>query len=675
MKAKIEGLEPDQLNPHNFGGMCSRSAVVQRAAGKREDGGIATVATTEAPAIVVDWERWELIREVLPMRYVELPKNNKAILLDAHSRMSVENILGSARNWKTNETELLCDIFISATEEDVIQKIEEGHLDSVSIGYQTDPFRTIEIPKGAAVTIDGVEYKNEFNDDMPLLVRTFWKIKELSLVPIGADEAAKLKRSEQNGIKTEDPDLQQKLNEATNQIKNLEDKVNSITIQKEAKVAEPTEKTIEQIRIEACNEISDIGEKQWRGSFKELASKTNREILAGKFSHTTKEALVLEFHKSITDEIQKDGGKQFPSVSLKDFSKKEALEYSPSRAIGIILRGEKRESLEFEVSQDIMKACGQSPSEKGFFLAANFQARAISELYGIGQRAHSAGVFGEGGAFVVDDFRPEMLKEVVRNETVLGVAGATIISGLSGNLVVPKIVTGLTSYTPAENIAVDKSYIVVDLEEVAPKRISTATEMGREQFIRTNKGLPGLDQILIKELFGSQNVKLDYEGINGTGADNRPTGILNMTGMSAPSLSVVNLQRIINFKRKVANLNGLKQNMKWLNSIDVETLLETTRRFQDGNGDRTLYQDGKIESYTALSSKQIPDAYSIFGNWAEYYILLWGIQELIVADQPKHLNWQVEFSLHQLANFYLRSTEQFAIADDAPVAAWDDLDV
>lgn len=35
--------------------------------------------------------------------------------------------------------------------------------------------------------------KNEFEDDTPLLVRTWWRVHELSLVPIGADQAAKFK--------------------------------------------------------------------------------------------------------------------------------------------------------------------------------------------------------------------------------------------------------------------------------------------------------------------------------------------------------------------------------------------------------------------------------------------------------------------------------------------------
>jgi hypothetical protein len=187
---KIEGVK--ELNPNGYGGMCSRSVLIERKQVDFEKG-IETIATTDAPAIVVDWERFAIVREVLPMKYASLPDNDKVPLLDSHSRFSVEMIKGSATGWRTSGSQLMAKTFVSKTETSVREKIEEGHIDSVSIGYRTDRERTVEIPKGAKVVIDGAEYRNDFEDGMPMLVRTWWKVKELSLVPIGADDAAKFK--------------------------------------------------------------------------------------------------------------------------------------------------------------------------------------------------------------------------------------------------------------------------------------------------------------------------------------------------------------------------------------------------------------------------------------------------------------------------------------------------
>lgn len=188
--ATIEGVK--ETNPNGFGGMVSRAVPIGN---KKIDWakGIETIATTEAPALVVDWSRWQVIREILPMRYMEAPNNDKVPLLDSHSRFEIEQVKGSAKNFTIDGINLMCMSFVSESEAAVRQKIEEGHIDSVSIGYRTESEYSVEIPKGANVTVDGVAYKNDYDDGYPLIVRTWWKTHELSLVAIGADEAAKFK--------------------------------------------------------------------------------------------------------------------------------------------------------------------------------------------------------------------------------------------------------------------------------------------------------------------------------------------------------------------------------------------------------------------------------------------------------------------------------------------------
>lgn len=209
-KAIVEGLE--ERNPNKFGGMVSRAISLTKKEYNFKEG-IDTIATTEQPALVVDWDRWEVVREVLPMRYMAPVNNDKVPLLDSHMKKGVDMIKGSASNFRTEGDCLLCKTFISDSEEMVKQKIKEGHIDSVSIGYQTEEQFTVEIPKGKSVKIDGYEYKNEFTD-FPMVVRTKWKVHELSLVPIGADDAAKFKSLA--GI--EDKEILKKIDELSKRI-------------------------------------------------------------------------------------------------------------------------------------------------------------------------------------------------------------------------------------------------------------------------------------------------------------------------------------------------------------------------------------------------------------------------------------------------------------------------
>src|SRR5690606_28190647 len=96
--------------------MVSRKVVF----GKREnidfDLGIETIATTEAPALVVDWENWRVVREVLPMRYIDAPNNNTVPLLDSHSRFAIEQVKGSTMDFRVDGSQLLCKTFVSESE-------------------------------------------------------------------------------------------------------------------------------------------------------------------------------------------------------------------------------------------------------------------------------------------------------------------------------------------------------------------------------------------------------------------------------------------------------------------------------------------------------------------------------------------------------------------------------
>lgn len=209
----VEGIE--NKNPNGWGGMTSRALSIKAQKDVNFEDGIETIATTENPALVVDWERWEVVREILPMRYREPSPTGKVPLLDTHNRSSVDKVKGSALNFRIDGVNLVCKTIISSTDPAIRTKVSEGHIDSVSIGYMTDRDYTVEIPKGAAVTVDGVSYKNEFEDGYPMVIRTWWQEHELSLVPIGADQAAKFKSEIQGNTKMLDKigELQKEIEE------------------------------------------------------------------------------------------------------------------------------------------------------------------------------------------------------------------------------------------------------------------------------------------------------------------------------------------------------------------------------------------------------------------------------------------------------------------------------
>lgn len=142
------------------------------------------VAATERRVRMWDYEHGE-IDEVLLVKGAVLPGNRQIPLLDTHSRYGVDDVLGSARDIRVEGDQLVATAHFSAVPraDEALQKIAEGHLTDCSVGYRVSDYTTVK--KGEKAVIGGRSWEG------PVRVVTSWIPKELSVCPIGADEAAK----------------------------------------------------------------------------------------------------------------------------------------------------------------------------------------------------------------------------------------------------------------------------------------------------------------------------------------------------------------------------------------------------------------------------------------------------------------------------------------------------
>lgn len=161
-------------------------------------------AATEQPVNVWDWEKWDVVPEVLRMDGVQLPASGQVPLLDTHDGTSVQNVLGSFGAFRTEGGQLIGRATFSGVQAgaDAFRRVAEGHITDVSVGYEVLASTWVE--NGATATVEGVEYTG------PVRVTTAWKLFEVSLCPVGADDRAKVRG---NIIKTGGHDMPNKLPE------------------------------------------------------------------------------------------------------------------------------------------------------------------------------------------------------------------------------------------------------------------------------------------------------------------------------------------------------------------------------------------------------------------------------------------------------------------------------
>lgn len=143
------------------------------------------VIATESPVPMYPGPDGRLIPEVLLMSGLKIPKGKSLPLQDSHNTSSINDTLGRIHKLRIEGENFIGDIRVSAARPDVQQKVDEGTIDSLSVGYRVE--KAIFIEDGKTRSIKGREFTG------PMVVATDWTPREGSLVAFPADKLAKIR--------------------------------------------------------------------------------------------------------------------------------------------------------------------------------------------------------------------------------------------------------------------------------------------------------------------------------------------------------------------------------------------------------------------------------------------------------------------------------------------------
>lgn len=135
----------------------------------REERSVPMILATETPVQVYDFERMEVIDEIIRLDGMDVPK--QVPMVDSHGRESVKNVLGSIRDFQVRDGQLIGRAYFAADEVSraTFEKYADGHLTDFSVGART--------------------LNREFKGRTKTITRS--KLIEGSAVVVGADREAK----------------------------------------------------------------------------------------------------------------------------------------------------------------------------------------------------------------------------------------------------------------------------------------------------------------------------------------------------------------------------------------------------------------------------------------------------------------------------------------------------
>jgi HK97 family phage major capsid protein len=234
-----------------------------------------------------------------------------------------------------------------------------------------------------------------------------------------------------------------------------------------------------------------------------------------------------------------------------------------------------------------------------------------------------------GGGYLVGTENTSFI-ELLRNRAVAYRMGARRLSGLSGNVTVPRQTAGATAYwLISESTQITESQQTFGQMSLTPKTVGAYTEISRQLLLQSS---PDAEGIVTSDLASVTAVAYDLGVLSGSGSSGQPTGIVNTAGIGSVTGTSLAFEDILEFQTDVAAGNVFPAAGGYVTTHAVAALC--IQRVKYTNTASPLWEgnvwDGTMVGFPAMASNQMSSATMLFGDWSQVVVGEWGVLEVEV---------------------------------------------
>jgi HK97 family phage major capsid protein len=359
------------------------------------------------------------------------------------------------------------------------------------------------------------------------------------------------------------------------------------------------------------------------------------------------------------------------AVNPLGLSTKEGKSYSILRAINACLTNDwSKAGFERECSREIAKRAGKETS--GFFLPVrDVRMESYRATYQVGTAA-------TGGNTVETSLMAENFIDVLRDKLVIRSLGATVMSGLQGNVDIPGQNAITQTYWVGESGSITQSEATFRQVPLRPKTIAARSQMSRLMLLQSSIDI---EQFVRNDFAAVMARGIDQAAIRGPGANGEPRGILNLAGIGTVPLGTnggaPTYSAIIGLMRELEIDNADMGALNWLTNPLVKSRLMLTPKQASGvEGNFILSDPGRtLMGYQFACTNAVPSNLTkgtganlsplIFGNFNDLIIGEWGSVEILVNPYGAGYNTgDVDIRVMQTIDIAFRQVVSFAAITD-----------
>lgn len=236
--------------------------------------------------------------------------------------------------------------------------------------------------------------------------------------------------------------------------------------------------------------------------------------------------------------------------------------------------------------------------------------------------------------------------------------GATVLSGLTGFLDLPKVVSGPTAYWVAEDGNTTESASTFGKISMAPKTVSGEMQLSRRLMLQNSVALEGL---LRADLGFVLAQALDKAAIAGTGVSSQPTGILTqITEDATVATAISDIAADLIGALEIDDVMGTGA------FLTNATVMKAVRKVKETSTDRVIPASEIFHQKPVTVSNQVPAVSAenpiIYGAWNNLVIGYWSGVDVLLNPYHTDVASKGGVKLHAFldADIAIRHDEAFA---------------
>ncbi len=546
--------------------------------------------------------------------------NGGAALMD-HNRTDQVGVVESARVDADRKGRAIVRFGKSVRANEIFQDVVDGIRQHVSVGYRINEYKRTKGEGGK-----------------PDVVRaTKWTPYEISFVSVPADDTVGVGRSLEEH---ENHNIQEGyvMPGENKEVKTEKTRTEPAQVAHVANEGQPQGMDVAAIRADAIKEdrVRVAGIERAFAQVPGIPVELKRRAIESGMSEQ-------EFRAAAFDSmVLKPGEVPHPQPDFEKMRQESKQDYSLIRAIAAQLSGDwTGAGFEREVSKELARE--HTVIGGGLMVPASI----------FGERADmttGAGLYG-------DTHLASQFIDTLRAETMMGRLGARFIPGLVGSVSIPKKTGNATFGFVGEGDDATPSDVPVGKITMAGKHISGLVPLTFE-LIRQSS--PAIEDIVRADMLEGMGLAIDGAAFNANGTGNNPLGILATPGIHTVTATdttnkIPTWAEVIAMEAALEDVNALKGKLSYITRATIKAALKQAKK--DAGSGEFVWKGQEMNGYKAHATTQVPVKTTLFGNFTDVLIGLWGVVELIPKRNEK--TGGLDIGVHQMIDIGVRRAESF----------------